>query len=335
MVENKYCNKFSSTKFDELDFFRRFPELREKTIPNIEKNNTCYIFDINGWSIPFDLENSIKFSKKDIKDVFDFAYESKTSHKKYRSGGTDIRDDLTIFLNIFLGKLGELSTLYSFKNNNIEMEYDNIDYTIRSKGDWDDYDLKTKNGKILNVKSSKHYSFMLLLECQNWNDKTELIYNINTNKSYLYDYHIYSRIGVLKRYGKEKYFYTQAYHSKYYLENIEKYKKNNTNYTEENIRNLLFNLISDFEWIYEDVFIIDNNYFKKIINLKHYIKKDRFVLFGENVLSNLSLKNSKEDVNKYILDCYNKPSKFILDANNFYLPLKYMFNIKDYLNNFK
>lgn len=315
--DSKFLNGFKKTKIDELSFFKQFPEIRLQQT----NNNGFYLFDKN-WGIEFNKDETTLFTNEEILNVFNFAFESKDKHKNYRSGGSIKRNEIQLFFNIFLGKLGEIATYNSLIKNNIELDND-IDFTIRELGEWDDYDLKTKNGKILSVKSSKHFSNMMLLETKNWNKKSELIYNLNTDKSYIYDFHLYSRVVPLKIFKNIKYIYPKGYFLDdfIYTNNIE-------------LKEQLYKHIMSFQWAFEDSFIIDNIFFKKIINMNYILEANNYIVFDTNVFINLSKKtHSLEEINKYKENCFKNNQKFKLDASNYYFPLKYMFKIKDYKNN--
>lgn len=314
--DTKHLKGFNNTLLDEQTFFRKYPEIR---LQNINNEIFFYLFDKN-WSIDFDVNTTSLFTNEEILNVFNFAFESKNKHKQYRSGGTLKRNEIQIFYNIFLGKLGEIAAYNSLIKNNIELETRSIDFTIRELGDWDDYDLKTKTNKLISVKSSKHWSQMMLLETKNWNKNSELIYNINTNKSYLYDFHLYSRIVPLKVFNNKKYIYPKGYQ---YID---------LNYSNNNeLKDKLFKHITEFKWAYEDSFIINNEYFKKIIKMNYILESNKYVVFDSNVLFNLSKKsNTIQKIEEYKQNCYLNNQKFKLDASNYYFPLKYMFKLEDY-----
>ena len=283
------------------------------------KDNNLYIFDVNNWSIPFNINKSNSFTKEEIENVFNFAFQGKSNHRDYRSGGIEIRNDIKKFFNIFLGKLGEIATYNNLVEKGVKLK-NYIDYEVRNKGNWDDCDLVTINDKKISVKSSKSYSNMMLLEKKDYNGKGQLIYNIGTNKTFDFDYFTYVRIAptlnnqvIFEGYGQN-------------------YKFNNLEELEKELKEFVFK----YNWVYEEPFIITKDKFVNTVIANDYYIKQRFLVKFDkycNVLFNLSLKNkTEEQINDYIERIFNsKATSFVLDADNYYFPLKYMNRIKDLL----
>lgn len=290
-------------------FNESFPQLRE-----IEHSGKkMYIFDSVKWSIPFNLEGSIKFNEQEILDVFKFAFHGKDKHRDNRSGGSIKRTPTQKFFNIFLGKLGEIATQNSFVKNGVKLR-NPVDYEVRERNDWDDCDIITLNGKKINVKSSKHSSDMLLLEIKDYNKKGELIYNIGTDKASSFDYFTYVRVAPLK-YGR--------------IDKIGYFKDIDES------RETLFKFIKSFNWVYEEPFIITNKLLvDNPIKNNYIVKKDNLVKFDlqGGVLGKLSKKrNTPEQVGEYITKMSNSFG-YKLDADNYYFPIKYMGRISQYIN---
>ena len=290
-----------------------FPQLRA-----IEYDNKkIYIFDTLKWSIPFDVNTSITFIKEEVENVFNFAFNSKGNHRETRTGGQASRNEVQRFFNIFLGKLGEVATFNHFIKNNVNLKT-KVDYEIRERGQWDDCDMVTEDNKYISIKSSKFYSNMLLLEKNDYNEKGELIYNLNKNKISSFDYFTYIRIAPIKIGCKKIEF--SGYGRDF---------KQNTN----DLKLELFNFIQSFDWVYEEPFIIEKKFFVDFcIKNNYYVEANNLIKFDEegNVLLKLSKrKNSLEEINNYIEKIYNTKGGFTLDADNYYFPLKYMKRIKD------
>lgn len=289
-------------------FGESFPELRK--IKYEEK--FLYIFDQYRWSVPFEINKEDVFTEEEILRVFNFAFKSKEFHRSNRSGGTLKRDPIQIFFNIFLGKLGEVATYNYLLRNNIKLKNE-IDYEIKGHGEWDDCDIITENNKKISVKSSKYYSNMLLLEKKDYNENGELEYNIGTDKTYNFDYFSYVRIAPVKLNVISKFGYGGTF-------------KNNTPYVEKALKSFILN----YKWHYEEPFILSKELFLNIaIKNKYFIEKNILIKFDHDeknkVLLKLSSKiNSIEKINEYIKDVYINKSGFIIDADNYYFPLKYM-----------
>lgn len=86
-------------------------------------------------------------------------------HRKYRTGGIEVRNVYQLFENTFQGKLAEFILYEYFKFYNIPCS--EPDLQTFGKGEWDSGDLEVNNFS-LNVKSMKHFSSLLLLEQKDW-----------------------------------------------------------------------------------------------------------------------------------------------------------------------
>lgn len=151
-------------------------------------------------------ENSFYFTeKKDfipnlipdnyLENAFNFAYDMSFGsghHRAHRSGGQQNRSKIEIFRNTFQGKLAEIVVFHFFKEK--EIIFNDVDYSVTGKGNWDDSDLIFKEIKI-SVKSAAFFSNLLLLETKDWDDKANYIPNLNAEETTKnYDYHILVRI---------------------------------------------------------------------------------------------------------------------------------------------
>ena len=136
-----------------------------------------------------------KISNKGIIDASEFAkkmtYEKEGEHRKSRSGGIHVRDNDEIFSNTFRGKLAEIAFYEFFKNKN-GIVISEPDFETYKRGKWDNTDFILNNFKI-NVKSSTHFSNLLLLEKKDWNSNAEYIPNIPF-KEQNYDFFFFIRI---------------------------------------------------------------------------------------------------------------------------------------------
>ena len=147
----------------------------------------------------FFITNKVKFlgakiDKKSIINSLDFSLKMSFGegfHRKHRSGGSIIRNQIEIFSNAFQGKLSEYCVVDFFKKNGINID-DSPDTSVFGKGVWDSSDL-THNSKRINIKSCSFFSNLVLLETKDWNTNGQYIPNLKHGDS-VYDYFILVRI---------------------------------------------------------------------------------------------------------------------------------------------
>lgn len=129
-----------------------------------------------------------------IKEVFDFSFEmafGKGFHRKHRSGGEYLRNNIELFTNVFQGKLAEM-VLYDILSKS-GLQLAKPDFTIYGKGKWDETDLRCNN-KNINIKSGAFFSNLLLLEAKDWTKNGEYIPNQKGREKYQYDFFVFVRI---------------------------------------------------------------------------------------------------------------------------------------------
>ena len=158
----------------------------------------------------YHLTNSVMFkplmtpTPKTVSTVFDFAYNmtfgNTGEHRDHRSGGTHRRKNGELFINTFQGKIAEYGIYGYFKSKGVELAPPDIQ--TWDLGKWDDTDLVVGDKKI-NVKSTKHYGNLLLLETKDWNIQGQYLPNIESGIAN-YDFFILCRLspdgeGVMKR----------------------------------------------------------------------------------------------------------------------------------------
>lgn len=106
-------------------------------------------------------------SNNSIRKTFEFAYRMAPEfHREYRTGGKYIRKPNEIFVNTFTGKLSEFA-LYEYL-----LKYDIVvdvpDTRIYPRNVWDQEDLivtvSSEKTYRMNVKSTKHFGHLMLLE---------------------------------------------------------------------------------------------------------------------------------------------------------------------------
>lgn len=145
------------------------------------------------------INSSVKFSpisafkSETIEKVFEFAYGmsfgKEGEHRIYRSGGTHQRKMGEIFANVFQGKLAEFA-FYNAVHGKLEVNLP--DLAKWELGVWDDTDFIVMDKKI-NIKSTKSFGNLLLLETKDWNKNGQYIPNIE-KKSSTYDYFVLVRM---------------------------------------------------------------------------------------------------------------------------------------------
>ena len=139
-------------------------------------------------------QSNVTLSEENFYKAFDFSYNMSFgkygAHRDYRSGGTHHRKNGEIFANAFQGKLAEFATYEYLKRNGIDVEEPDISVYGLSK--WDDYDLKANN-KVINIKSTKEFGNLLLLERADWDHEARYIPNLGENNG-IYDFFILVRL---------------------------------------------------------------------------------------------------------------------------------------------
>lgn len=115
--------------------------------------------------------NDIYFlSNLSIRQSFDFAYNmtfgSIGEHRDHRTGGSLHRKNGEIFANTFQGKLAEFAFVQFF-NSKYKPSLSTPDLDCWELGKWDLSDFIWRDKKIA-IKSAKHFSNLLLLECNDW-----------------------------------------------------------------------------------------------------------------------------------------------------------------------
>lgn len=191
------------------------------------------------------------FKTETIEKVFEFAYGmsfgKEGEHRTHRSGGTHNRRMGEIFANVFQGKLAEFA-FYNVIHK--ELQVDLPDLSKWDLGVWDDTDFIVKNKKI-NIKSTKSFGNLLLLETKDWNKEGHYIPNIGKQSS-KYDYFVLVRMNP-------------------FCEDI--MKKNKMLYSDVTDKGNLKEKILSEKWEYDIPGWISHNDFKNIINDDYIIKQ--------------------------------------------------------------
>jgi hypothetical protein len=153
------------------------------------QDNTYYITNTKSY------KKISAISEEDVNECFNFSYGmtfgAEGEHRNHRSGGSHRRKNGELFINTFQGKLAEFS-FYRFLEKK-EISSERPDTAQYSLGIWDSYDLAVK-GNIINIKSTKHYGNLLLLETKDWNSEADYIPNLNTDNTYHYDFFVFLRL---------------------------------------------------------------------------------------------------------------------------------------------
>ncbi len=134
------------------------------------------------------------FSKEIIKRVYDFAtgmtFSREGEHRDHRSGGQHRRKNGEIFANAFQGKLTEFGLFKFLGDRGIQIS--SPDVAKWELGKWDAIDLLVLNKKV-NIKSTKHFGNLLLLETKDWNSDALYLPNISKGTE-AYDIFVLTRI---------------------------------------------------------------------------------------------------------------------------------------------
>jgi len=154
-----------------------------------EQNNAYYI------TKPVVYSKESEISNEDIDQCFNFAhgmtFGAEGEHRDHRSGGRHKRKNGELFINTFQGKIAEFAFYRFLEKEGIDSE--RPDTSQYSLGIWDNYDLSVKEC-IINIKSTKHYGNLLLLETTDWNSEAEYIPNLEIDNNHNYDCFVFLRL---------------------------------------------------------------------------------------------------------------------------------------------
>lgn len=152
-----------------------------------KRNNSYFINSKKSFSNSFTLSyESVSKAKRFAKKM---TYEKKGEHRKYRSGGSHIRNQREIYLNTLSGKISEFALFEYLSKKEILVEEPDVE--TYSLGVWDTFDFQIFN-KHLSVKSTKHFGNLILLETKDWSKDGEYLPNLAKETSN-YDFHILIR----------------------------------------------------------------------------------------------------------------------------------------------
>lgn len=111
--------------------------------------------------------DNVEIGSELLRSCFEYAFSiaNEDKQREYRSGGLAKRNKLQIFWDAFRGKVAEChaKVFYEYRGCRVS----DIDFNIYDRGVWDQYDLII-NDKIVSIKSSKHFSQLLMLETKDW-----------------------------------------------------------------------------------------------------------------------------------------------------------------------
>ena len=229
-----------------------------------KENNSYYITQPRNFI-------GLKFLTSDcIQMCFEFSYDMtfglEGQHRNYRSGGSHNRKNGEIFINTFQGKLAE----FAFYNllNNYSINCQKPDTSKYELGRWDSCDFVVRKKKI-NIKSTKYYGNLLLLEEKDWNTEGVYLPNYNTENISVYDYFILLR---LKPSGEELMKMSRALYSNSIDRNILQRIIDSASW-EFDIPG--FCTLNDFKLVIKDGFIIPKG---GLLNGKTKMDADNFYL---------------------------------------------------------
>ena len=141
-----------------------------------------------------------------VNETLDFAYAMTFGrdgeHRKYRSGGSNIRKNGEVFCDTFQGKLAEYFVYQ--KLTSIGVDCPKPDTEKWGLGKWDDEDFSINNN-LINVKSMAFFSNLLLLETKDWDETGKYIPN---NKSYDYFFVVRIKPELKKEFKNQRMLYS-------------------------------------------------------------------------------------------------------------------------------
>ena len=134
------------------------------------------------------------FKSETIKIVFDFAYGMTFGelgeHRDHRTGGLQNRKNGQIFADTFQGKLAECAVCNLFFGLfHIDISPDFEQYKL---GEWDNYDVHVEGVRV-NIKSTKTFGNLLLLEYADWDNNGVYLPNAEKGEG-IYDFFFLIRI---------------------------------------------------------------------------------------------------------------------------------------------
>jgi len=155
-----------------------------------KENNNYYITNRRQF------DSNFHFSDKIISKVFEFSYGmtfgKSGEHRSYRSGGQRSRKNGELFINTFQGKLAEFGVYHSIADSGIS-DLSEPDMDTWELGEWDQTDIEC-SGLKLNIKSTKSFGNLLLLETKDWNNDGLYIPNIGKDGNGKYDLFLLTRV---------------------------------------------------------------------------------------------------------------------------------------------
>lgn len=141
-------------------------------------------------------ENYGQFSVEQLNKCITFARE--VEQRSHRSGGSKERTPEEIFFDTVEGKLGEFAVINQLsdwnKIHDNKIEYGELDFQYYPRGKWDTSDLTIRVGngdKNIQIKTSRDYSQLLLLEQKDWNSNGEY-----SHSQKIFDYIFLQRIKI-------------------------------------------------------------------------------------------------------------------------------------------
>lgn len=134
------------------------------------------------------MEYKLKVSKKMVEKCKKFAEKSSSTQRPYRSGGTQRRDEKTIYWDTFRGKIAEAVVKEFLSQDPFNHEIE-LDFNVYERGKWDRNDFEI-GGKDFQVKGVKHFSRWLLLETE------------DIDRGDVYDYYILTSVDEDMKGGK-------------------------------------------------------------------------------------------------------------------------------------
>ena len=166
------------TDLNKKHFFEKFHKMAMRPIEFDDHLNPIFCHYTRTDFLSFNDEIG-QISKESVNLSLDFAYKMAVGkfHRETRSGGTEKRTPMKIFLDAASGKLGEFAVKNFLINYGDGWTFSEPDISVYKRGVWDKGDgIISKEGSSISlnvaIKSIKHFSNLMLLETKDW--KTDL-----------------------------------------------------------------------------------------------------------------------------------------------------------------
>ena len=159
--------------------------------PRFKKLNTSDgVYNVTSRKIFVEMVDLGAYVDKCVDFAYQMTFGGQGEHRNHRTGGTEQRDLLNQFQNTLEGKLAEYGLYDYLVKHDFAVVEPNLD--TYGEGIWDDVDLIV-NDKRISVKSSTHFSQLLLFERDDWDENGFYIPN-DQDENNCYVFFVFCRI---------------------------------------------------------------------------------------------------------------------------------------------